>query len=108
MNHLPRKVSQKCCVNFAVFLWIFFEWWRKRNLSQFPFRILKCFFKSPSELFWRGFFFCLYDIIALMIAEELKNLIAEALKNLGLESKDIHLEHPEDMSHGDYSCNIAL
>ena len=43
-----------------------------------------------------------------MIAEELKNLIRKALKNLGLEADLIHLEHPEEMLHGDYSCNIAL
>jgi len=51
-----------------------------------------------------------------MIAEELKNLIAEALKNLSLETKEtcpepvewVHLEHPEDMTNGDFSSNIAM
>jgi arginyl-tRNA synthetase len=43
-----------------------------------------------------------------MIAVELRNLIAKSLKNLGLDAGDIHLEHPEDMSHGDYSANVAM
>src|SRR3989304_6261678 len=43
-----------------------------------------------------------------MIACELRNLIAKALKDLGLVAKEIHLEHPEDFSYGDYSSNVAM
>ena len=40
--------------------------------------------------------------------EKLENVIKEALKSLGIESKDIILEHPADITNGDYSTNIAL
>lgn len=43
-----------------------------------------------------------------MIANELRNTIAKSLKNLGIEAGAIHLEHPEDMTNGDYSTNIAM
>lgn len=43
-----------------------------------------------------------------MIQNKLKNLILEALKSLSIRSDDIHLEHPADLSFGDYSSNIAL
>ncbi len=38
----------------------------------------------------------------------LKNLIKEALENLGIEATEISLEHPADLSMGDYSTNIAM
>ncbi|MDQ5883571.1 MAG: arginyl-tRNA synthetase [Patescibacteria group bacterium] len=41
------------------------------------------------------------------IKSEIKNLITEALKSLSLSS-DIHLEHPDDFSHGDFSTNVAM
>jgi arginyl-tRNA synthetase len=40
--------------------------------------------------------------------ETIKNLIAESLKNLGIETKDFSLEHPSDLKNGDYSANVAL
>lgn len=42
------------------------------------------------------------------IKEKLENLIIEALKDLGVEEAKISLEHPADISHGDYSTNVAL
>jgi arginyl-tRNA synthetase len=43
------------------------------------------------------------------ISEEIKALIIEALKTLGIEhNKEIVLEHPDESNHGDYSSNIAL
>lgn len=43
------------------------------------------------------------------ISEEIKVLIKDSLKELGFEcDKDITLEHPDELSHGDYSSNIAL
>jgi arginyl-tRNA synthetase len=44
------------------------------------------------------------------IEEQLKSLIETALKErIGGElAKPIHLEHPGDISHGDYSTNVAL
>ncbi|MSU56064.1 MAG: arginine--tRNA ligase [Candidatus Taylorbacteria bacterium] len=43
-----------------------------------------------------------------MIVEELKKAISEAVKNLGVESPKVELEHPAELSHGDYSTNIAM
>lgn len=43
-----------------------------------------------------------------MIQEKLKNLIREALKSLSVTANDVHLEHPADLSFGDYSSNVAL
>lgn len=40
--------------------------------------------------------------------EKIENIIKEALKNLDIEVKDISLEHPADLSMGDYSTNIAM
>ncbi len=43
-----------------------------------------------------------------MIQEKLKNCIQEALRALSITADDIHLEHPVDLSFGDYSSNVAL
>jgi arginyl-tRNA synthetase len=43
-----------------------------------------------------------------MIEIKIKNLIQETLKQLSLETKDIVLEHPGDLTHGDYATSIAL
>jgi len=43
-----------------------------------------------------------------MIVEELRKAITEALKNLGMETMKVELEHPAEFSHGDYSTNVAL
>lgn len=40
--------------------------------------------------------------------EELKKVIQSALKEIGISADDILLEHPADLSHGDYATNIAL
>ena len=40
--------------------------------------------------------------------EKLKELIKEALKNLGIEAGVISLEHPGDLKMGDYSTNVAM
>ncbi|MDP1624788.1 MAG: arginine--tRNA ligase [bacterium] len=39
---------------------------------------------------------------------ELTSAIKSALKSLGIEATDVVLEHPADMSHGDYATNVAL
>jgi len=39
------------------------------------------------------------------IVEQLQNAIAEAA---GTEASAVHLEHPQDLSHGDYATNIAM
>ena len=36
-----------------------------------------------------------------MIEEKIKNLIIEALKNLGIEDVNFVVEHPEDLQNGD-------
>jgi len=38
----------------------------------------------------------------------LQNAIQKALKNLGIEAGIISLEHPLELSHGDYSTNVSL
>ncbi len=43
-----------------------------------------------------------------MITEIIQNTIEKALKALDIEVSNIHLEHPQDPSHGDFSTNIAL
>ena len=42
------------------------------------------------------------------IAQKLKNLIEEALKNLDILDAAFTLEHPTELSHGDYATNVAL
>lgn len=43
------------------------------------------------------------------IREILKISIQNAISSMGiLNDKNINIEHPEDMSHGDYSSNVAL
>ncbi len=52
-----------------------------------------------------------YSIINLMIKEILENSIKTALENLRIDEtkiSKINLEHPEEFSNGDYSCNIAM
>ncbi len=39
---------------------------------------------------------------------KLKNIIKDALKNLDIDVENISLEHPDDLSHGDYSTNVAM
>jgi len=42
------------------------------------------------------------------IQTEIKKIIQKALKELSIEMKEIHLEHPVDLSMGDYSTNVAM
>ncbi len=43
-----------------------------------------------------------------MIVELIRNNIQKALTDLGLPEVDFALEHPGELSHGDYSTNVAL
>lgn len=43
-----------------------------------------------------------------MIQQELKKTIIDALDKLKIEAPEIVLEHPADLSHGDFSTNVAL
>ena len=43
-----------------------------------------------------------------MIQKELKRVIIEVLDKLKIEAPEIVLEHPADLSHGDFSTNAAL
>ncbi len=59
----------------------------------------------------RGIFLCPPCKICVRITamkEKLENLIKETLKSLAVEAKNLSLEHPEDLSHGDYSTNVAM
>ncbi len=44
----------------------------------------------------------------MFIAETITTILKDALENLNLEAGDIHLEHPQELSHGDYATNLAL
>ncbi|MDO8593903.1 MAG: arginine--tRNA ligase [bacterium] len=43
-----------------------------------------------------------------MIVEELQKALQTALKAIGIEAPEVNLEHPAELSHGDYSTNVAL
>jgi len=43
-----------------------------------------------------------------MIKEKLEKTIKEILERLSISPVEISLEHPEEISHGDYSSNVAL
>src|SRR3989338_6140391 len=43
-----------------------------------------------------------------MIEEKIKNKLKEILKEMGINDPIVGLEHPEDISHGDYSSNVAF
>lgn len=38
----------------------------------------------------------------------LRTAISDACKDLGLPEADFAVEHPADMEHGDYACNVAM
>ena len=38
----------------------------------------------------------------------IRTAIEDALGTLGIEGVDFVVEHPNDLSHGDYACNVAL
>ncbi|MHB0978255.1 MAG: arginine--tRNA ligase [Minisyncoccota bacterium] len=40
--------------------------------------------------------------------EIIENLVKEALKSLGVEAGAVLVEHPSDLSHGDYSTNAGI
>ncbi len=42
------------------------------------------------------------------VQEEINSLIKSSLASLGVSLVDFVLEHPADMDHGDYACNIAM
>jgi arginyl-tRNA synthetase len=43
-----------------------------------------------------------------MISDTLKKAVTEALSKLGVLKGDFAVEHPDELSHGDYSTNAAL
>ncbi len=43
-----------------------------------------------------------------MIVEDIQRALQTALKNIGREAPEVHLEHPAELAHGDYSTNVAL
>lgn len=46
--------------------------------------------------------------MTMLITDHLQQVLKKTCKELGLETEDIHLEHPADQSHGDYATNIAM
>lgn len=43
-----------------------------------------------------------------MIKEQIEKLIIEALAKIGATNVNFDVEHPTDLSHGDYSTNVAM
>ena len=43
-----------------------------------------------------------------MIQEEIKKLIQQSIKRLGIESDNFVVEHPSIIVHGDFATNVAL
>ncbi len=43
-----------------------------------------------------------------MIAEDLQKAIERALKAIGAQGQEVKLEHPAELTHGDFSTNVAL
>jgi arginyl-tRNA synthetase len=43
-----------------------------------------------------------------MISDTIKEAVAKALSKLGISKGDFAIEHPDELSHGDYSTNAAL
>ncbi|MBU1085321.1 hypothetical protein KKB06_03140, partial [Patescibacteria group bacterium] len=43
-----------------------------------------------------------------MIREKIKKEIQKVVKSLGLGEVTFVVEHPEDMDHGDFACNVAM
>ncbi|MEK7575361.1 MAG: arginine--tRNA ligase [Patescibacteria group bacterium] len=43
-----------------------------------------------------------------MIEEKIQNLVKKALNELSIVAQHVPLEHPDEISHGDFSTNIAL
>lgn len=43
-----------------------------------------------------------------MISEKIQKAIREAVAGLGMEVGEITLEHPGELSHGDYATNVAM
>ena len=43
-----------------------------------------------------------------MITDTIKQLVAAALEASNIANPDIQLEHPADLSHGDYATNVAM
>lgn len=50
----------------------------------------------------------LYDGTPFMIKQDIKLLIFQILEGLKFQRVDFVIEHPDDLSHGDYSTNVAL
>ncbi len=42
------------------------------------------------------------------IEQVVRDAIDQAVKELGLSEVEFVIEHPEDMDHGDFACNVAL
>ncbi len=44
----------------------------------------------------------------LNVREKIKSVVLETLKGLNIEARDFAVEHPENISFGDYSTNVAM
>src|SRR4051812_26451255 len=42
------------------------------------------------------------------VADEIRDALARALKDAGVSAEKVTLEHPAELSHGDYATGVAL
>lgn len=43
-----------------------------------------------------------------MVKDKVADLLASALKNLGIKEEELQIQHPQQSGHGDYALNLAL
>ena len=43
-----------------------------------------------------------------MLSELVNKAVKQVTKDLGLKEIEFTVEHPEEMGHGDYACNVAM
>ncbi|MEA3355701.1 MAG: hypothetical protein U9Q63_04445, partial [Patescibacteria group bacterium] len=43
-----------------------------------------------------------------MLRDKIKKEIRAVVRDLKLKEVDFVVEHPEDMNHGDFACNVAM
>lgn len=63
---------------------------------------------SRTQLDRGGFSFYIQRGMLNSMKEKLEILVLEALNTLGIEANAVVIERPADISHGDYSTNVAL
>ena len=50
----------------------------------------------------------LFVIVSLYMEDVIRTAVSEAISELGFEAVSFVIEHPGDLSHGDFACNVAM